>query len=283
MGKINLIPIAILLFMLLSPVALSDIQDFDLYSPYNNTGTNQSQPTFSFFPLLNGSSGSLDCELLINGTGYGKNSSVLNSTETSITSNSSFSDGLYRWGVNCTTNDSVNYESFNRSFFVDTESPSTVEFVSPSPDNGESFQLTNANYRIPINVSFSDNLEVRFCTLIRNTNNYTMIVGNGFCYINFPHWTEGSNTIKVRVFDVGGNYNETPERTITVDVLTRSDINSLYFLFPIILVAIAVIAGLGIFAIYDEIEIETAMKVLIGMLVACAFAGILISMGGVVI
>jgi len=276
-----ILPIAIVFLVFISN-ARADIVDLDLNELYNNTGTNSTQPTFKFRIVLNGSSANASCELLINNTGYGVNSSVINNTETNITVNSTFSDGLYTWKMNCTTNDLFNLKSYERLFYIDT-TPPTVNFTQPTPDNGETISLTNANSSVTINITYSDNTEIISCLLTRNGRQYPMEIYNGYCLLNNQEWEEGSNTIKATAIDKGGNQAETEERTITIDALTRADTNSLFWLFPIVILAIAAITGLGILTIYDEISVDTTLTIMLAVLILTAFAGILIVLGGEVI
>ncbi len=69
-------------------------------SPADNTITLDKTPSFTFTAVSNVST-SLSCNLLINNTGYGLNSSTLNNTATTIIANSTLTDGLYNWDINC--------------------------------------------------------------------------------------------------------------------------------------------------------------------------------------
>jgi len=280
--NLKLLAIPIIIFFVLSVSVTADIQELELNDPYNYTGTNTSAPTFNFRPMLNDSSTAVSCELLINGTGYGVNSSVVNNTETDITSNSSLSDGLYTWAMNCTTDDSHNIETYTRLFWVDTALP-TVTLVDPTPNSSEIIEATNSDYRITVNATYSDNSEIIACILIRNTVQHTMTVYDGFCSVANTEWTEGQNTIKVRAFDKGGNYADSAERTFTYDALTRADTNSIFWLFPVVLIAVAIITALGLFAIFDVIDLEKVMYILLIVMFLLIFAGILIALGGEVI
>ena len=226
--------------------------------------------------------GSVNCTLLINATGYGVNNTVVNNTETNITANSSLSDGLYTWGMNCTTNDSINVETYTRLFWVDTQPPN-VTLVDPTPNATETIEATNRDYRITVNATYSDDSEIIACVLIRNTVQHAMTVYDNYCLVANTEWTEGRNTIKVRAFDKGGNYADSAERTFTYDALTRADTNSIFWLFPIVLIAVAIITALGMFAIFDVIDLEKVMYLMMIVMFILIFAGILIAMGGEVI
>lgn len=67
----------------------------------NNTNSSDATPDLQF-NVTDNLDTSIFCELFINNTGYGTNSSVTNATTTTITANTSLSDGSYEWYVNCT-------------------------------------------------------------------------------------------------------------------------------------------------------------------------------------
>lgn len=280
--EMKLLAIPIILFFVLPALVTANIQELELNDLYNYTGTNSSTPTFNFRVLLNESSGSVNCTLLINDTGYGVNNTVVNNTETNITTNSSLSDGLYTWGMNCTTNDSINIETYTRLFWVDTQPPN-VTLVDPTPNATETIEATNRDYIITVNATYSDNSEIITCFLTRNSVEYPMTVYNNYCEVSNTEWTEGQNTIKVRAFDKGGNYGDSSERIFIYDAITRADNSSIYWLFPIVLIAVAAITALGIFAIFDVIDLEKTVYLMLIVMFILIFAGVLISMGGEVI
>lgn len=277
-----LLAVFLITVLLFSGQATADIFYLDSVNPYNNTGTNQTTPTMSFLFSLNESSGSASCELLINDTGYGVNSSVQNLTETSITANSTFSDGLYNWKTNCTTNDSITLESFTRLFYVDTENP-TVNYTSPTPNDTALIELTNSDYLVTINATYSDNTEIISCTLFRNNFQYNMDIYNNYCLLEANEWEEGANIIKVRATDKGGNYADTPERTYTINVITLADQNQLYWV--IVIVLILVMVSLAVLIVFNLIDLthDQLITLLVGMLVMAGFVAVLITMSVTVI
>ena len=77
-----------------------------LNSPPNETSTQDKTPDFNF--TVSWKENNYACELFLNNTGYGENSTVFNNTATIITANSSLSDGTYNWYINCTANSFTN-------------------------------------------------------------------------------------------------------------------------------------------------------------------------------
>ncbi len=88
-AKLSTLPILLFLLFAIPFTVQADIQELELNELYNNTGTNSSIPIFNFRVMLNESSGSVACTLLINDTPYAVNNTVINNTETNITSNAS--------------------------------------------------------------------------------------------------------------------------------------------------------------------------------------------------
>ena len=88
-------------------------------SPADNTITNDNTPDFSF--TASGSESTYSCTLYLNDSGYGTNSSTLDSTATIITA-STIPDGIYNWYVNCTSDPTTN-QSETRTIRIDVEAP----------------------------------------------------------------------------------------------------------------------------------------------------------------
>ena len=95
-------------------------------SPADLSNTTDHTPDFTF--NFTNSLENMSCELLINGTGYGIDSMVLNSTNTVITANQTLGDGYYVWLINC-THDIISANSNARALTVYTEVPP----IPPSP------------------------------------------------------------------------------------------------------------------------------------------------------
>ena len=73
------------------------------------------------------------CTLYYNATSKGSNTSVLNWTQSNITS-SATADGLWTWWVNCSEGTNSEGKSEERVITIDT-SPPNVTFRSPTPQN----------------------------------------------------------------------------------------------------------------------------------------------------
>ena len=85
----------------------------------NNTFFNTTTVDFAF--NINTNALNVLCELFINDTGYGKNTSVQNNTQTTITANSTLSEGNYNWYINCTAGKTKQSEI--RIFTIDITKP----------------------------------------------------------------------------------------------------------------------------------------------------------------
>ncbi len=142
----------------------------NLVSPPDGNTTYDTTPTFTFNVTDNDNT-TLSCELLINGTGYGENTSVSNNTNTDITANTSLSPGLYSWNVNCS--DGTDWDTgtakdihiltdwWNTSFT--RKKPITINSTS---------SLTN--YQIKLNVTYDSDMQTDFDDLrFTNEEQYT--------------------------------------------------------------------------------------------------------------
>lgn len=112
-----------------------------LSSPTNDyIETTDSTPDFSF-RVLEDINTTTTCELLIGGVGYGVNTSVLNNTVTTITSNSSLTDSNYQWRVSCTDQFYTGY-SLYRTLIVNLNNPN-INITFYDQDTGLIVDTTN--------------------------------------------------------------------------------------------------------------------------------------------
>jgi len=146
-----------------------------LNSPLNQTTTNDSTPDFNF--TVNGSKSTYSCELFLNDTSYGTNSSTQNDTPTVITANPPLSDGTYNWYINCTAG-SVTNQSEIREITIDT--PPDITIVNPQNNTN----LSAGTTWTWINISTDENAVCRY-----NLTNSTFDYSDG---INFTN-TGGQN------------------------------------------------------------------------------------------
>jgi hypothetical protein len=127
-----------------------------LESPSNGIATTDNTPDFVF--NYSGMNDTASCEVFVDGTGYGINSSTNNITSTTITANASISDGTYYWVVNC-TNSTTQQSDQNWSITIDTTPPQIV--------------ITS-----PINITYSDSAPLEWSA--DETTNWSgyAVVGN---------------------------------------------------------------------------------------------------------
>jgi len=113
------------LMLLMVSLAFAVVNQPTLNSPSNQTFTNDNTPDFNF--TITGNWTSYSCELFLNGTGYGTNTSTANNTATIITANDTIPDNFYNWYINCTN--STTNQSEIREITIDTIAPSiTVDY-----------------------------------------------------------------------------------------------------------------------------------------------------------
>jgi hypothetical protein len=114
----------------------------------NNSFFNTSLPSFSF--TVQNDSLSYECNLIIDDILSGYNDSVTNNTLTTIISNTSLSNAVHYFYINC-VNDSINDNSTIFYFTVDTVMPVIVLNLNNPLNNS----YVNQNYSL-INFSFND-------------------------------------------------------------------------------------------------------------------------------
>jgi len=135
-------------------------------NPADNNETGNRTPLFNFSSSDSFSS-TTNCSLVINGSLFGSNNSVLNNTPTYIISNSTLSPGGYVWTINCT--DSLNNlgSSVPRTIVI-----KGMELGNPIPANGVNLSFIPVEINVTGNFTFDSN-----CSLI--VNNVTNQTING--------------------------------------------------------------------------------------------------------
>jgi hypothetical protein len=173
-----------------------------------------------------------DCDLYINGTLNQSHLDVNTDGSTQTFSDINFSDGNYRWYVNC-TDDSLarnNNVSLTRNFTVINDSIGPVinlEF----PDNGA--QLTNENVTFRYNVTDSI-AGIANCSLIINgTINQTNTTVTEGVSQNFTVYNlDGSYTWSINCTDNSENYNINASETRTLLIAPDTAAPIVYLEFP---------------------------------------------------
>ncbi|MBT4651519.1 hypothetical protein HOC13_03270, partial [Candidatus Woesearchaeota archaeon] len=114
----------------------------------NWTWTTDTTPTL-YYNFTDDTSPNASCELFVDGTGYGVNSTVLNNTQTVWTVNATLDTGTKTWWVNCTDlGSNIGSSGRNNPYSLDIVSPITVI----TPTNNSWTSETRAD-----NVSFTFN------------------------------------------------------------------------------------------------------------------------------
>ena len=108
-----------LIFITVISMGMANALITDVTQSYPNNDTyTEATPEFEFVAVSN-SDATFSCEIFVDGTGVGVDASTANNTETTITSNTSFSDGDHYWLISCTdTGNTLNSSTFN--FTVDS-------------------------------------------------------------------------------------------------------------------------------------------------------------------
>ncbi len=197
---------------------VSDNLTVVLNSPENNGYLANSTPSFNFTAFTD-YEGYISCELVINGTGRGRNDTVLKDITATITANSSLSDGSYNFYINCTF-DGVSRTSENRTFTVDTIPP-TMGSTSIIGQNMGYLSVNGSGYYDSVNIYATALEDVSWLIGIYNSaggmvnsvsiNNF-MSTGNQVWNGSTSSGTNAPNgnyTVNITITDRAGNSNMT--------------------------------------------------------------------------
>ncbi|MGC9310947.1 MAG: hypothetical protein ACP5E4_04475, partial [Candidatus Aenigmatarchaeota archaeon] len=131
----------------------------NIISPGNDTNTTNQTPGFNF--TVNGSENTYSCELLINDTGYGQNSSTQNGTETMLIANSSLNYGNYTWKINCNSAGTTN-TSGTRTIAIQELNLAPNKPELNSPENQSTGQPLSLNLNVTVTDPNGDAMNVSF-------------------------------------------------------------------------------------------------------------------------
>jgi len=189
-----------------------------LISPVDffNTSDNAPEHNFSFIDLENNTA---ECTLYYNSTPYGTNTSAINNTNTNITVNSTISDGVYKWWINCTDGDLEN-KSAERTITIDTVPP-TISYEDPTPNN-ETFNYTWAY------INVSSNEPIYTVVLEWNGSNESMSGSGTLWFLNKSSLSNGNYTFRVYGNDSAFNLGYTGTRWVFINYTTPPPFNCTY-------------------------------------------------------
>jgi len=205
---------SLILFLILLMVSLvfAVVNQPTLNSPSNQTFTNDNTPDFNF--TITGNWTSYSCELFLNDTGYGTNTSVLNDTATIITANDTVSDSFYNWYINCTN--STTNQSEVRDITIDTTAPNNLSV-------GNNDTTIKVNDVVLFYAQWSDSLTGLNYSIF--SWNYSGSWANDSAVI-LTEWSNVTKTIaltgkpqidwKIYANDTVGNWNDTGTQTFTM-------------------------------------------------------------------
>lgn len=183
------------------PAGNSSSPVVNLNSPADNNWSNDNTPNF-IFNVTDADNLTLICNLLINGTGYGFNNSVLNNTETTITANHSITpdNTNYLWNITCT--DGTNQNNSVRHINIDTNSPNII-LNSPADNN-----LINNN--VPtFTFNYTDSLSPNAtCELIIDDVGYGFV--GSLCYQETANITSGCGGLNTGVYSFNSSQWSSP-------------------------------------------------------------------------
>jgi hypothetical protein len=201
-------------------------------SPENDTWTNEEQPSFTF-TAIDDFSDTMSCELIIEGEGFGVNSSVLNNTATTITANRSVMEEMEginnAWIIEC-TDQAGNIEAPNEWIIHFDQTAPSINLNSPdnnlnTSNSSITFNWTVRDNRWDLDNVSDDNLTTMLsCNLtINNVINATFegIEDNVINYSSNINYTasfdDGTYYWNTTCIDTTGNTNTSETRYFTID------------------------------------------------------------------
>ncbi|MFC1691151.1 OmpL47-type beta-barrel domain-containing protein [Nanoarchaeota archaeon] len=191
-----------------------------LEDPEEDDHLGVSQPVFSF-NFTDAYWSVAQCELFVDGVGYGYNGSVVVDTSNAIQANVSLVNGSYSWNVNCTDgNGNSNISVASRNLTIDSVAP-VIVLESPIDTANVSFSQPNFTFNF-IDV-YSDEA---YCELFVDGVGYgvndsvvndtsTVIQANDTIPDGGVSWT-------VNCTDYANNEGVVAARTLTVDIVAPS-------------------------------------------------------------
>jgi len=170
--------------------------------------------TVDFSFTVTGSANSYSCELFLNNTSKGANSSTQNNTATIITA-SSISDGTYNWYINCTTGGVTN-QSEVRTLTVDTTPPTTSASAIKNDSSTYTFNTWASSSYVNVTLSCSDSGAgcdtIQYCLDTSNTCTPNLTYS-----VPVQISTEGTSYIRYKANDSVGNDESVKNQTIKID------------------------------------------------------------------
>jgi hypothetical protein len=220
LSEFNLLTFIILLissFFIILPLVFGTISSIILTSPDNNTNTSTAQPNFNFTAASDINT-TFTCELFIDDTGYGQNTSTSNNTATIIQANTSISQGVHSWYINCTDVNGTQ-QSATRTLTVDTTTPS-INLNSPVDNLNTSSTSLNLSFTATDNLASTMSCELILDGSINQTNN--SVSNNTATIFTVSSLSQGQHTWNVNCTDNANNEGTGTQRTLTVDTTTPS-------------------------------------------------------------
>ncbi|RKY96158.1 MAG: hypothetical protein DRQ03_07750, partial [Candidatus Hydrothermota bacterium] len=187
----------------------------NLTSPPNQTHFDidtENQPNFNFTAISNTNT-TFSCELFINDTSYGSNSSVQNNTATIIQANSPLSLGEYNWYINC-TDSSGTTKSEVRTFYMENISVSVNTDKSVYNPN-QNVTVSGKAILLPDQTNVTNTNVSIYLDDVLNGTVQTDSNGN-YSYVFKAPSTQGIYNLKVNLTNENGIYGEN-QTTFQVD------------------------------------------------------------------
>ncbi|MDD4110154.1 MAG: LamG domain-containing protein [Clostridia bacterium] len=186
--------------------------ELNQFSPENDATLNIQEVDFIFNVTDTDTIGIQNVSLVINDTIYQTNTSGL---EGNYTMTETLDDGYYSWRVQAYDNDSMLYESGNRTLTIDTTP--FIQFEDPTPANDTNLSVPY----IPVNVSLTETYfeNVTFDFYKDGVLNHSETFTDETRFYNFTGCTCANWEFNVTTCTSTGKCNSTETRLVHVDIL----------------------------------------------------------------
>jgi len=179
-----------------------------LYSPENESGTNETTVEFTYNAYDNFALA--ECKLYINGEYNQSNQTELINGLNNFSV--SFEEGIYNWSVSCYDNKDNSASTGNATLYVDFTKPE-IGLQAPAPEA----YFTDS--KISFSYTPTDNYQELNCTLYVDgiENDHSEVISGSQYDVTLTGYKDGVHYWNVSCTDIGGNINYSETRNFTIN------------------------------------------------------------------
>jgi large repetitive protein len=208
-----------LLLALVAPV-FAAVDSVVLSTPENSVWTTDTTPDFSFTATTTVDPVALACDVVVDATTVGNDSYTLNNTLTTITSNTTLSQGARSWYVQCTDSENTSV-SATHTLNIDTTAPATT--INAANATGTTDNTPEVNFTITDALDGTLNFTV-YVNGAQDQNGTATSAAN--TYVNLSAQVNGTYLIIVQATDEANNTANSTALTLYVDTVVPTSVIS---------------------------------------------------------